>query len=307
MDPSVILSAVPALPPGRLLVVTVDALVDGVHFPEDTAPEDLAWKSLAVNLSDLAAMGAEPLAAQAQCAAPAGDSAWREQVLRGMREHAAGLGMALATGAAGGTRRRVAVQALGHLPRGAQLTRGGARAGDQLWVSGTLGDAGGALSLRAHAEPHAVDAADRRALGARLARPQPRLALGRALRGLASAAIDVSDGVTGDAAHLARRSGVHVRIREHAAPVSGSLVRVFGEARARALALSAGDDYELLFTAPSRQRDAVIAAARTAAVPVSPIGEILAGEGVSVVDEGGRAVDVAAGYEHFAPGGGRAP
>ena len=200
--------------------------------------------------------------------------------------------------AAPGARRRVAVQVLGQVPRDAALTRDGARPGDVVWVSGTLGDAGGGLAV-AEGRLDAALAADRAWLRARLDRPTPRLALGRRLRGVASAAIDLSDGLAGDAGHVASRSGVAIRLRLADLPVSPALERAVGAAAARRLALTAGDDYELMFTAPAAGEAAVRRAAARGGGAVTAVGEVTRGTGVSVKDEAGRPMIPEQGYEHF--------
>ena len=282
---------------GEWLVAATDALVSGVHFPAATAPHDVAYKAFAVNLSDLAAMGARALAAQAACEAPAGDD-WCARVGPALHAAADAFDLGLAVHAAPGARRRVAVQILGQVPRDAALTRDGARPGDVVWVSGTLGDAGGGLAV-AEGRLDAALAADRAWLRARLDRPTPRLALGGRLRGVASAAIDLSDGLAGDAGHVASRSGVAIRLRLADLPVSPALERAVGAAAARRLALTAGDDYELMFTAPAGGDAAVRRAAARGGVAVTAVGDVTRGTGVSVKDEAGRPMISEQGYEHF--------
>jgi thiamine-monophosphate kinase len=280
------------------MVATLDALVCGVHFPEDTPAADVAFKSLAVNLSDLAAMGADVVAAQASCEAPAEHAAWREAVAAELHAEAAhALCVAASVALLDAPERRVCVQALGRVPDGLALTRDGARPGDRVWVSGTLGDAGAGLAI-VQGRLDAGRGAHRDHLLERLARPRPRVALGRQLRGVASAAIDVSDGIAGDAAHLSRRSGVRVRLEVDRLPLSAALREVAGETLARRLAVFAGDDYELLFTAPPAADAAVARAAREGGVPVRRIGEVLSGTGCVLEDAAGRRLEGAA-FEHF--------
>jgi thiamine-monophosphate kinase len=283
---------------GHLYVLALDTLVSAVHFPHEAPAADVAWKSLAVNLSDLAAMGADPLALQAHCEAPGNDTGW----LRDLREGLALAAQAFATPvhvvSTTGAVRRISVQVLGHVPRDGALTRAGARAGDDLWVSGTLGDAGAGLAL-VQGRLQAAPGAAREHLLARLARPEPRLALGRALRGVASAAIDVSDGIVGDAGHLARRSGVALRIRAHALPISDALRATADAGAALDFALRAGDDYELLFCSAPADAPAVRAVAAAAGTRVSCIGAAVPGHGVSVRDERGNEVPAGGAYQHF--------
>jgi thiamine-monophosphate kinase len=292
---------VSALPAGELLVATADALVSGVHFPEGTDPRDVAWKAIAVNLSDLAAMGAVPVAAQASCEAPAEDGAWMQRLAKGMAAAAAALGTALTQHPGTGTRRRVAVQALGRVPPRVALRRDGARPGDTVWVSGTLGDAGAGLALL-QGRLAARDAADRAFLIGRLQRPWPRLSLGMALRGIASAAIDLSDGLAGDAAHVAERSAAALHIRVDALPLSPSLERVAG-ARARRLAVGAGDDYELLFTAPAAAEEAVRGAAAGTGLGVTAVGSVTRGRGLRLLDATGCDLPASVDFQHFEPTG----
>ena len=287
-------------PDGDLYVITLDALLSAVHFPPDTAPDDVGWKALAVNLSDLAAMGAQPLSLQARCEAPAGDRQWLRELARALAVAADAFAVTLHLDAATGDSRRISVQAIGCVPRDAALTRAGARAGDALWVSGTLGDAGAGLAIVQGRLPIAAGGARDRLIE-RLNRPEPRLALGCALRGIASAAIDVSDGVIGDAAHIARRSGVALHIETHRVPISAALGAATDAATARELALHAGDDYELLFCAAPERAGEVLAAARAAGIAVSRIGQARAGHGVTLEDASGRRVPAGHGYQHFAP------
>ena len=193
------------------------------------------------------------------------------------------------------------VLALGAVPAGQALRRDGARDGDALWVSGTLGDAGGALALLS--APTRDDEAHSTLLG-RLRRPTPRLALGRALRGIATSAIDVSDGLTGDVGHLCERSGLAARIESTLLPISNALRDAFAARRAEQLALTAGDDYELCFTAPVARSNAVIAAARDVATPVTRIGAMCVGDSVQIRDRHGQWRPAPDAYQHFSSGNG---
>jgi thiamine-monophosphate kinase len=296
-DPSTLIM-IPTPDAGRLSVIALDTLVSEVHFPRASEPADVAWKALAVNLSDLAAMGAEALSVQAHCEAPGDDAPWLRDVARGLELAAASFAVPVQLRCAAGGTRRVSVQAIGTVPRGAALTRAGAGAGDDLWVSGTLGDAGAGLAI-VQQRLHPACGAARERLLARLHRPEPRLALGQALRGLASAAIDVSDGIVGDAGHLARRSGVALRIHAAALPLSAALRGAMDVIAARDLALHAGDDYELLFCAPPLHAPRVRAAAAAAGVAVSLIGTALPGNGITVTDASGRVVPTRPAYQHF--------
>ncbi len=275
-------AAVLAFPLGADLVATHDMLAEGVHFTPKCPPDGIGWKLAAVNLSDLAAMGARPLGLLLGLGAGAGrGAAWAVEVARGVAHAAA----AFAAPLLGGDTVRLpgasvlGLTALGFVPEGAALGRAGARPGDDLWVSGTIGDAGlgleVALGRRSH-DPVLLE---------RYRRPMPRLALGLALRGLATACIDVSDGLLLDAARLAEASGVGLAIEEAALPLSDA-ARASGVTPAGLAAM--GDDYELLFTAPTGQGAAVGTAARRAGVRIARIGQCLPEPGLILRDASGR-------------------
>jgi thiamine-monophosphate kinase len=300
MRPGVLLgigddAALLAPPPGMALAVAMDTLNAGVHFPDDTAPADIGWKALAVNLSDLAAMGAEPAWCTLSLSLPAADAAWIDAFLDGFLALADAHGVALVGGDTTRGPLSVCVTAHGFVDAESALRRCGACAGDDAWASGTLGDAAGALAqLQAGTR---VDPA----LRARLDRPAPRIALGRALRGIASACIDVSDGLLADLGHVCTASGIGVRVELAALPASAALRSAFGEAPRRGLQAGGGDDYELCFTAPEAMRSKVENAAREAGVEVARIGRVVAGEGVVVFDADGKPwTPPRKGYAHFA-------
>lgn len=299
-------------PPGRQLVVTMDTLNEGIHFPAGTAAADIGWKALAVNLSDLAAMGAEPAWCTLSLSLPDGDQAWTDGFIDGFLSLASAHRVALVGGDTTRGPLSVSVTVHGFVEPGRALRRGGARVGDGVWVSGALGGAAGALAQwRAGA---AADPAERApgqggvgvrvdaALRERLERPCPRLALGRALAGVASACIDVSDGVFADLGHVCAASGVAARLEVDALPGSDLLRPYFDADDLRALQATGGDDYELCFTAPG-DADAAVRAAAAAAGPgieVTRIGTVLAGQGVQAFDRVGRPWRPAqAGHEHF--------
>ena len=281
--------------------VTVDMLVEGRHFAANADPEALGHKTLAVNLSDLAAMGAQPRFALLAGALPASDPQWIEAFMRGFDALADRYDVELIGGDTTQGPRTLCVTAIGELPAGTAITRGGARAGDVVYVSGTLGDA--ALALAAAAGRVRVDARHRAALAGRLDRPEPRVALGVALRGIASAALDVSDGLTGDLGHILEASHAGATIDVAAVPCSDavrSLLR--GETRSVALEalLAGGDDYELCFTANPSMRERLAALARTLALPLTPIGVVTAERGLVVRDERGDALSpLPHGFDHF--------
>jgi thiamine-monophosphate kinase len=285
---------------GEQLVACVDTLVAGVHFPLDTTPADLGWKSLAVNLSDLAAMGAEPRFALLSMTLPTDDRAFVRGFAAGFNTLARRHAVALVGGDTTRGPLSISVTALGVVPRGAALRRAGARVGDEIWVSGTLGDAAAGLALVQHRLP-ATSPRDARALRRRLDRPVPRVTLGLALRGIASAAIDVSDGLLADLGHLLRASGVGASLARDGVPVSPSLRRAAPDAELRArLAFAGGDDYELVFTAPAARSARVLEAASTSGVRVTRIGTITRSKGITLLDAEGRAWDPGChGYVHF--------
>lgn len=283
---------------GEQWAVSTDTLVEGTHFLPSVEPSALGHKALAVNLSDLAACGAAPRGFLLALALPRVDEAWLQSFSAGLLA----LADAHACVLAGGDTTRsphgvvVTITVFGAVPAGQALLRSGARPDDDLWVSGTLGDAAFGLALRrGEVESTAPGAAD--AL-MRLERPQPRVVLGQALRGVASAAIDVSDGLLGDLGHILERSGVGARVEWSRVPRSPAL-RAHPDDE-RGWALAGGDDYELLFTAPAARRAAVERAAAMAGAAVSRIGVITATGRLELVDDDGRAMDTAArAFDHF--------
>ncbi len=288
-----------AVDAGRELVIAIDTLVDGVHFPAGTAPADVGFKALAVNLSDLAAMGATPLAARTSLAHPddGGDDGHRW-----LAAFAEGLG-ALAQRFAIDTTHPltargplcVTVEALGSVPRGMALGRDGAAPGDRILVTGTLGDAGLALA----AEGATMTQAARDFLQTRLARPEPRVAAGIALRGLASAAIDVSDGLVADLGHILSASGCGARLMVDDLPLSRALAEKLPRERAWELALSSGDDYELCFTVAPDALAQVGNRLRGLDCGFTAIGTVTAKAGLQCLRADGSCFRPAPGYRHF--------
>ena len=291
-------AAILAPPPDSELVVSTDTLVSGVHFPPQTAAFDVGWKALAVNLSDLAAMGADPAWVTLALTLPDGDPAWPLAFVDGFLALAREHDVALVGGDTTRGPLAITVTVHGFVPRGTALRRDGARAGDAVYVSGTLGDAAAGLAVVV-ADAFATQPAVRTLLRARLDRPTPRIALGRALRGVASACIDVSDGLVADLGHIATRSGVGATLAVDALPASDALRACADAERRIDWQLRGGDDYELCFTvAPARIADAERAAAQ-AGVAITRIGSITATGGLRDVD--GNALAVArAGWDHFA-------
>jgi thiamine-monophosphate kinase len=266
-------------------------LVEGRHFVPGADPEALGHKALAVNLSDLAAMGAAPRWATLALALPAADERWLAGFARGFFALAERFGVDLV---GGDTTRSplltISITALGEVPSGVAMYRAAARPGDDIWVSGDLG--GAALAL---AHPELADVADR------LHRPEPRVELGERLRGLARAAIDISDGLAGDLGHILERSQVGAVVEYATLPKPAAFAR-FPQLE-RDCVLSGGDDYELLFTAAQSQRPDIEALARELKIPLTRIGAIQAGAAkLQVLDSAGKPMAYRAGFDHFAPG-----
>ena len=235
-------------------MVTVDTIVAGVHFPPDTSAEDIGYRALAVNLSDIAAMGAMPAWATLALTMPAADESWLEGFCAGFFSLARAHDVTLIGGDTTAGPLTVTVQIMGHVPAGKALRRSGAQPGDLVFVSGHLGDAAAGLAL-IEKRADTSNAAHRDFLIERFLRPVPRIGLGKALRGLASATIDISDGLGADLGHILEASGVGARIDPDRLPRSRALIETFEPMRAFELALSGGDDYELCFTlAPERVR-----------------------------------------------------
>lgn len=297
-------AAVFAPPPGRDLVVTTDAMVEGVHYLADDPPADVAAKLLRVNLSDLAAMGADPLAYTLTTALPrAVDDGWLAAFAEGLAADQARFGIALM----GGDSVSVpgvpvlSVTAVGTVPAGRAVRRAGARAGDVVAVTGTIGDAAFGLAVRLGRLT--VSDEDARTLLERLRRPSPRTAFASALRAWATAAADVSDGLVADAGHVARASGLAIEIDAAAVPLSAAVRRlVDAEPRRLVDAITGGDDYELVLAAPASAVSALAAAAREAGFALTPIGRAVDGPAgtVTVRDARGDAVPLAGtGWTHF--------
>ncbi|MFO1454455.1 MAG: thiamine-phosphate kinase [Lysobacterales bacterium] len=279
-----------APPPGMQLAVTMDTLNAGVHFPPETAPADIGWKALAVNLSDLAAMGADPAWCTLSLSLPEASEDFIDGFSDGFLSLAQQHDVALIGGDTTRGPLSISVTAHGLIEPDSALRRAGAQVGDAIWVSGTLGDAAGALRQWQQGGVMPPTLRDR------LDRPTPRVALGRALRGVASSCIDISDGLLADLSHICRASGVAAQLDARALPSSAALRQAFDAATCLALQASGGDDYELCFTAPAAQRDVLHALSQALNLPLTHIGDIVTGAGVCC-----EGVDVAAaGYQHFA-------
>jgi thiamine-monophosphate kinase len=286
-------------PTGLALAITTDLLVEGTHFLPGAEPRRLGHKSLAVNLSDLAAMGADPRWFLLAVALPQVDEAWLAEFSAGMFALADAHGIELIGGDTTQGPLNICITAMGTLPPGYALRRDAATAGEDVWLSGSTGDA--ALGL-AHLKGRMQLGEDvlARCL-MRLEAPEPRVALGRKLRGLASSAIDVSDGLLADLGHIAERSRLGAELDYEAVPRSAMLASCPDRALADACLLAGGDDYELLFTASPDKQPAIEAAGRAAEVAVTRIGRVVANAaGVTVVDRAGNPMSVAErGFEHF--------
>lgn len=286
-----------ALEPGMQLATSSDMLVEGRHFLSTVAPERLGHKALAVNLSDLAACGARPLAFTLALALPRVDPAFLQGFSRGLLALADAHGCELIGGDTTCGPLTVCISVFGEVPPGQALLRSGARPGDDLYVSGALGDARLALEAFRGQVSLAGHVFDRVRLA--METPQPRLALGLALRGVASSAIDVSDGLVGDLGHLLERSGVGATVEIDVVPRSTELARQSLDLQ-HECCLAGGDDYELLFTAAPAQAGKVQTAAHQAGVAVTCIGRIDARTGVRWVDLQGRQVPLSfTSFDHF--------
>jgi thiamine-monophosphate kinase len=283
---------------GMQLAVSCDMLVEGRHFLSSVPPERLGHKALAVNLSDLAACGAEPAAFTLALALPRADDAFLAGFAQGMYALADAHGIELVGGDTTAGPLNICITVFGQVPAGQALLRSGARPGDDLWVSGTLGDA--RLALEVFRGSVVLPGEQFEAVRRAMELPQPRVALGLALRGVASSAIDLSDGLVGDLGHVMERSGVGVVLHVDTLP-RGAVLAALPLALQRQCVLAGGDDYELLFTAPPARRDAVLAAAGRVGVAVTRCGEIVAGSGLRLLDAAGQVLPASwPGFDHFA-------
>ncbi|MGD2055704.1 MAG: thiamine-phosphate kinase [Gammaproteobacteria bacterium] len=290
-------AAVLRIPAGQDLVVCTDTLVAGVHFPAGTAAAAIGHKALAVNLSDLAAMGADPLAVTLALTLPESDPAWLGEFSRGLLALAGRYHLQLIGGDITRGPLTVTVQAHGLVPAGQALRRQGARPGDRVYVTGTLGDAGLALHLGDAATPQ---------LRQRLDYPEPRIAAGRRLRSLASAAIDISDGLLADLEHLLESDRLGANLRLASLPRSQQFETAFRDVVPQKqklyqeLPLTAGDDYELCFTVPPDRGPALTQALAGLPCRCTPVGEVTQQPGVRCLREDGSEYRSAAGgYRHF--------
>jgi thiamine-monophosphate kinase len=280
------------------LAVTVDTLVAGVHFPDGTAPSVLGYRLLAVNLSDLAAMGATPRWCTLALTLPKAEELWLDGFSRGLFELAERYGVSVVGGNLSRGPLTLTAQLMGTVERAKMLTRGGGHVGDDIYVTGTLGDsaAGIALILERSTAPQGSAAA---ALKERFYRPVPRVGAGLVLGPLATAAIDVSDGLLADLGHVCKASGCGAAIDVEHIPLSAELLSLFPPQEALSHALGGGDDYELLFTAPPSRAEEVETALEAAGTPVRRIGQLVAGQTVVCRRDGEPFTPAARGFRHF--------
>jgi thiamine-monophosphate kinase len=284
--------------PGMQLAISSDMLVEGRHFFAGADPLQLGHKCLAVNLSDLAAMGAKPLAFTLALALPEAKADWLEPFSTGMLALADLHECDLIGGDTTKGPLNICITVFGEVPAGAALRRDAAKPGDDIWISGTLGDA--RLALAGYRHELELDELTLNTAATRMHAPIPRVALGLALRGIAHAAIDISDGLVGDLGHILERSGVGASIDADALPAGPMLACQPSDIRRR-FALAGGDDYELCFTASAERRNDVLAASLTAGTPVTRVGCIEAAPGLRIVDGSGASLPLSlTSFDHFA-------
>jgi thiamine-monophosphate kinase len=288
--------AVVRVPPGMELVLTSDTLVAGVHFSEDIPPEDLGYRALAVNLSDLAAMGARPAWATMALTLPQAEEAWLAAFAQGFFELAQRFSVALIGGDLTRGPLSITVQMHGFVPEGRALRRSGAQAGHYIYVTGTLGDAALALT------PRLAELTDtyRPYLLGRLYRPSPRISEGMILRAIASSAIDISDGLVADLGHILEASHVGAVLEVDRLPLSTALQKIKDKKYGWELALTGGDDYELCFTLPPEHQAVLESKRSDFACTVSCIGRIEVERGLRCIEHDGTPyIPQGAGYRHF--------
>lgn len=282
------------LPAGEQLAISTDTLVSGVHFPDSADPFLLGQRALGVSVSDLAAMGATPVGFTLALTLPRAEASWLEAFARGLEQMAQRCAIRLIGGDTTRGPLSLTLSVFGRVPSGLALTRKGAQVGDLLCVGGELGDAAGALPLVLGQQR--AESAGAAALLARYWSPLPQLELGLALRGKATAALDISDGLLADCGHIAAASGVELIIEQAQVLLSNALLAQVGEASALQCALSGGDDYRLAFTLPPEY----LADLQQAGLPVRVIGRVAAGQGVTLLDAQGLPVQPPrSGYQHF--------
>ncbi|MGD9601278.1 MAG: thiamine-phosphate kinase [Gammaproteobacteria bacterium] len=292
--------AIVRAPPGEDLVIVADTIVEAVHFPRNFPASEVGYRALAVNLSDVAAMGAEPRWATLGLTMPRSDPDWLRAFVGGLVAAGAAHGIQLVGGDTTRGPLTVTVQVVGTVPAGQALVRHGARPGDRVWVTGTLGDAAAGLTLAMRATGSPLSAGET-FLRERFARPTPRVAVGQALRGVATSCIDISDGLVADLGHIARRSGCDAVVFAASLPLSDALRDLDDVYVAHELALTGGDDYELCFTVPMAAEATLRARLAALGERATCVGEIRTGPGtVTVLDAGGEPrAPARGGYRHF--------
>jgi thiamine-monophosphate kinase len=287
------------IPPGYKLVAAVDTIVEGVHFPRDTSAADIAYRALAVNLSDMAAMGAMPRWFTLSLCLPAAGDVWLAEFATSLHELAVRYGVQLVGGDTVKGPLNISVQILGLVESDAWLTRAGAQTGDLVLISGVPGEAAGGLQLLLQA-PIAVEERHRKHLLERFYRPTPRVQLGRAIRCIASAAMDVSDGLLTDLRKLCAASSCGAILNLEALPISVALNATFSETGAQHHTLFGGDDYELLFTMPNERMAQLEKANASLRAQYTVIGRIVSGSGVQCFQDGEPVAVQGEGFDHFA-------
>ena len=286
-------------PASRELVMVTDSLVEGVHFPPGSPPASIGHRAFAVNLSDLAAMGAEPAWGLLALTMPDSDEDWLAQFSRAAGDLCRKHGVSLVGGDTTRGPLSITVTLIGIVPIGVALERKGAQVGDAIFVSGSPGDSAAGLALE-QGRLHVTDPMSAQILRDRFLFPTPRCDIGIALRSLASACIDVSDGLGGDLEKLCAASGCGAEVDAATLPVSEALIAAVGRELAREYALTGGEDYELLFTVPLARLGAMTNAIALGLGPVTRIGSLVAGGGVRVIVRGGVMQFSGTGFDHFA-------
>lgn len=286
-------------PASRELVAVTDSLIEGVHFPVGSAAASVGHRAFAINFSDIAAMGAEPAWALLALTLPRVDEEWLAQFSRAAGDICRRHGVALVGGDTTRGPLAITVTMIGIVPIGVALERGGGQPGDAIFVTGSPGDAAAGLALEQN-RLHVADSMSAQILRDRFLFPTPRCDVGIALRGLASACIDVSDGLGGDLEKLCAASGCGAEVDAAALPISEPLAQAVGRELAREYALTGGEDYELLFTVPLARLGAMSHAIARGLGPVTRIGSLVAGNGVRVFARGGVMQFSGAGFDHFA-------
>jgi thiamine-monophosphate kinase len=283
---------------GMDLAVSTDTMVSGTHFFPDVDPEALGHKSLAVNLSDMAAMGAMPYWAMLALTLPGVDHAWLAAFSKGFFDLASEFNVSLIGGDTTRGPLTLTVTIMGEVPMGSALRRSGAKAGNDVWVSGNLGDA--ALAVAHRHGKLVLGEGDYHEAVMRLYEPTPRVALGQALRGLATSAIDISDGLIADLGHICRLSGVGATVDLASIPVSAIGAKHFTSDAGLTAIVAGGDDYELCFTAPANARESITDLTNVLGIPLTRIGQVKRGKGVSLLGADGKPMRIdGRGFDHF--------